>query len=92
MTLATCGRTSTLLSAATVPVASRMTSTSRCWTATVLTLTGGPLRAGCRRRAAAAPPPRRSRPALPRTCVAARDHDRDGEPGDDAACSCASRL
>ena len=40
--LDTCGRTSTLLSDETVPVASSITSTSRFWTATVVTLTGGP--------------------------------------------------
>ena len=42
ITLATCGRMSTLLSAATVPVASSITSTSRCCTTTVVTLTGAP--------------------------------------------------
>ena len=43
MMLAICGRTSTLLSAVTVPVASSITSTSRFCTDTVVTLTGGPL-------------------------------------------------
>jgi hypothetical protein len=42
MTPLTCGRTSTLLRAATVPVTSICTGTSRFCTRTVLTLTAGP--------------------------------------------------
>ena len=42
ITLLTCGRMSTLFSAVTVPVASSITSTSRCRASAVLTLTGPP--------------------------------------------------
>ena len=60
MMLATCGLTSTLLSAVTVPVASSITSMSRFWTTTVVTLTGGPAAATMRRlRGRAAPSSRR---------------------------------
>ena len=41
MTLLSCGRSSTLLTAVTVPEASSCTSKSRCCTRTVVTLTAG---------------------------------------------------
>ena len=53
MVLAICGRTSTLLSAVTVPVASSITSTSFLCTVTTETLTGGPPATGTPEPAAA---------------------------------------
>ena len=71
ITLATCGRTSTLLSAVTVPVASSMTSTSLFWATTVVTLTGGPARARSR-RTMARPAPAASE-ASPPACGRSND-------------------
>jgi hypothetical protein len=69
-----CGRTSTLLSAVTVPVASRTMSTSRCCARTELTETGAPPAPEAAPDAAAAlvaaPPGAASRPRMTRTPAA----------------------